>query len=349
MNYAVQSTTKWKYHLLFWTVFIAYEVCVSYTFNKHLSNFFDYGAHYLLNISLFYIHAYGTLANSINRRKAGKIIWITGLVMLELTGYLLFKYGILTLLTFLNVPVFRPFVSVQPFIIESGWRAIYFLVLSSGYWIALSAVGQKEKIAVLEKQQLRDELEKQRLENAYMQTQINPHFLFNTLNFVYNTVTKLSTKASQAVLLLSDMMRYALNDQATDGKVELEDELAHIRNFIALAQMRHANALNVEFIQRGEPANVRIIPLALITFVENIFKYADLKNPAFPALIKVSIEGNRLYFEVNNKKRLAHYPHSHGIGVDNVQRRLQAYYPGNYALTIRNREDSYNLHLTIDL
>lgn len=344
-----QGPFNWRFHILFWCLFILYEIGVSYTFNRVLSNFFDYGGHYILNISLFYFHAYVTLDYALTTSKPKRFLLLIGLIVLELAAYLFTKYWMLSLLSVFNIETFRPFVSLQPFIIESGWRAIYFLVLSSGYWFALSVVKQREKIADMQNIQLRNEIEKQKLENAFLQSQINPHFLFNTLTFLYTSINRLSPKLAESVLLLSDVMRYSLKGPGEDGKTSLEEEIEHMHNFIQLNQARFENELQLDYQVEGDPDGLRIIPLALLTFIENVFKYGDLKDAADPARIYIHIQGQELILNLSNKIKASRFAHSHGIGIENVRKRLDVYYNNRYILNVDSKENHYHLNLIITL
>jgi LytS/YehU family sensor histidine kinase len=153
-----------------------------------------------------------------------------------------------------------------------------------------------KRIDDLENTQLRNELQNQALEkallateNAYLKSQINPHFLLNTLNFLYNSVSKLSEKIADSVMTLSDIMRYALTNADEDGKVKLESEIEHISNFIKLNQARFNQRLCIELLMEGDPEGLRIIPLVLITLAENVFKYGDLLSESYPAKINIII------------------------------------------------------------
>ena len=185
--------------------------------------------------------------------------------------------------------------------------------------------------------------------NAYLQAQVNPHLLFNTLNFMYNTSAKVSEKLAETVMNLSDMMRYALTSIDEDDKVPLEKEIEHIHNYIRLNQARFNENLNVDILVNGDPEGLRIIPLALITLVENVFQYGDLQDQQHPALIRIDIQDGNLELELKNKKRANRRTHGHGTGIRNLRERLDIYYPGLYSFDIQDEENSYALKLTLTL
>jgi LytS/YehU family sensor histidine kinase len=272
----------------------------------------------------------------------------------ELIIYTLLKYLLLDFYQFFNIEVIPPFVNDNNYIVQGIWRAIYFLGLSTGYWFAVSTINNRKKIADLENAQLKNELENQALEkalltteNAYLKSQINPHFLLNTLNFLYNSVSKFSDTIADSVMTLADIMRYALTNADEDGKVKLEMELDHIANFISLNQARFSQKLCIDMIVEGDTDGLRIIPLVLITLVENIFKYGDLQNADNPARIMAKIEGNALTFITQNLKKKRVTEPGYGIGVQNIKNRLSAYH--QYDLTIEDSEQYYKSTLLIQL
>jgi two-component system LytT family sensor kinase len=342
-----------KLHVIFWTIFIAYEVAVIFTFGGKFSSVPDYAGHYLLNIALFYFNAHIVLPNAINYNKKSYFLLPLSIIA-ELVIYLFLKILLIDSLLALHFYVSRPSTNSLSFLMESLWRAIYFLGLSTGYWFAISTIQNRKRIANLETQQLRNELQNQILEktllvteNAYLKSQINPHFLLNTLNFLYNSVSKFSEKVAGSVLLLSDIMRYALTNADEDGKVKLESEIEHISSFIKLNQARFNERLNIDLLIEGNFDDLRIIPLVLITLVENVFKYGDLLTDKCPAKIIILIEGNRLTFITQNLKRKIIHDHGYGIGIKNVKDRLAMYY--KYELSIEDNETEYKSTLKLEL
>jgi hypothetical protein len=337
-------------HAIGWFLFILYEVLFVITLTGKKSSFIDYASHYAINALLVYVTAHFIL-NYFSKAKS-RLFLLIPLLIGELAIYTLLMVGLGLLLEFLTDKTFNP---NRITYIGYVWRGIYFMGFSTGYWFFIRASRHRKSIADLETKQLKGALEKQVLEknliaseNAYLQSQINPHFLFNTLNFLYNTVNEVSDKAAKTVLLLSEVMAYALTELPEDNKVRLEDEIEHIRNLIELNQLRHENLLNINLGVTGDPGTYRIIPLTLLTLVENVFKYGNLKNPDFPAFITISVE-KTLTVRISNKKRLSKYPHSHGIGLKNVRQRLETFYKGQYELVINDQPEHYLLTLKIEL
>jgi two-component system, LytTR family, sensor kinase len=208
---------------------------------------------------------------------------------------------------------------------------------------------EKKQRKILEAQKMQLEVEKSQANLNFLKAQINPHFLHNTLNFLYAKSLPLSAELSEGILTLSDIMRYALNDENTkDGKALLKDEIEHVKNVIKINQLRFSNKLNVEFDVNGVISGVTIIPFVLITIVENAFKHGDLKSPENPIKISVCVEGHKLYFYCNNKKKTGPKELSTGLGLDNIKKRLDLAYGNDYALSIKDELNFYTTELTIN-
>ena len=182
--------------------------------------------------------------------------------------------------------------------------------------------------------------------NAYLTSQINPHLLFNTLNFIYSNLYDVSKKAAEIVLLLSDMMRYSLTEIGEDGKVELSQEVDHIKNMISLNQARFNDKLQIKLNLNGD-FTVRIIPLVLLTFIENVFKHGDLSDHNNPAQINISYYNNILEFYCSNKLRKVNTKRGDAIGIENSKTRLEIAYNKNYVLTTGVEGDKFVTKLTI--
>jgi len=277
------------------------------------------------------------------------------LLLLVLSSVL--KFAIIEGFLYLKITPDDPFKNPVLLIAQTIWRYIYFIGLSTGYWFALNIIVQRKEISDLEKSKLIDQLNKQQLEKklvdsevAYLKSQINPHFLFNTLNFLYNSSMTNSPELSKPILLLADIMRYALTETTENGKVDLSDEIEQIISFIALNQFRFDHKLQLSFDISGESGNFKILPLILLTPVENIFKYADLKNIIHPVKINLDIKGNQLQFKISNKKLSKRSAvKSHGVGLKNLKLRLDAYYPNAHNIQIAENDDSYIFELEITL
>ncbi len=192
---------------------------------------------------------------------------------------------------------------------------------------------------------LKEEVVKAEL--SFLKSQINPHFLYNTLNYVYSLAIPVSDKLADAVLRLSDLMRYTLND-SPDGKVSLDKEVEYLESYVALFKMRFEPKFYVDFVTEGI-TDQKIASLILIPFVENAFKHGVVNDENQPVRIKLKIQGKRLSFEVSNKISHAQKDHSSGVGMVNIHRRLDLIYPEKHELLISNNGNTYKSTLILNL
>ena len=206
----------------------------------------------------------------------------------------------------------------------------------------------KKQRKILEEQKMQLEVEKSQANLNFLKAQINPHFLHNTLNFLYAKSLPYSTELSEGILTLSDIMRYALGPAAKDGKVLLKDEIEHVRNVIKINQLRYANNLKVKFDVSGVVNGATIIPFILITIVENAFKHGDLKSAEHPIEIRLNVNDGKMYFFCRNKKKAGPKEISTGIGLENIKKQLDLTYGRNYTLHVRDEAEFYTTELTIN-
>jgi sensor histidine kinase YesM len=207
---------------------------------------------------------------------------------------------------------------------------------------------EKKQRKILEEQKMQLEVEKSQANFNFLKAQINPHFLHNTLNFLYAKSLPYSSELSEGILTLSDIMRYALSEgNARDGKAPLKDEIEHVRNVIKINQLRFSNKLHVKFNMEGVVNGATIIPFVLITLVENAFKHGDLKSTEHPIDILLSVKQSSLHFYCRNKKKTGPKDLSTGIGLDNIKKRLDLAYGENYSLNIKDESEFYTTELII--
>ena len=191
-------------------------------------------------------------------------------------------------------------------------------------------------------------------ELGLLKAQINPHFLFNTLNNLFSMARKYrDEKTAQGISKLAHIMRYMIYD--TDvNKIALSKEMDQIKNLIELQKLRFStdDDINININVEGEIENVKIAPMILIPFVENAFKYSiSLQNPTVIE-INLKIADENLFFNVKNtinRQKQGKDENSSGIGLANIRRRLKLLYPDSHELNIAEDENLFFVSLTIDL
>jgi two-component system, LytTR family, sensor histidine kinase AlgZ len=193
------------------------------------------------------------------------------------------------------------------------------------------------------------ETEKLNAELKFLKAQVNPHFLFNTLNNLYYLSTIKSDTAPLVISKLSEVMRYMIYD-SNHEKIELAKEIEYMQHYIGLERLRLREGVPLEFEVAGR-TDILISPLILITFLENAFKHG-ISNGNDHCWIKARLEVNEtrlVYAIANSKIKTVSYPEDgEGIGLKNVKRRLDLSYPGKHKLDIDDREDTYSVILTIE-
>lgn len=202
----------------------------------------------------------------------------------------------------------------------------------------------------------KQELERQTMQSElrFLKSQINPHFLFNTLNNLYALTLKKDDKAPEIVIKLSEMMRYMLYE-CNEKRVPLRKEVNYLKNYLDLEKLRQSNNIDIKFEVNGSVGNQMIAPLLFIPFLENTFKHGVNNNIADGFVhIKMDVEDEKVAIYIKNskpEKMPAKDPKrkSGGIGLVNVQRRLNLLYPNQYKLNIENNPKTYVVHLDVDL
>ncbi len=189
------------------------------------------------------------------------------------------------------------------------------------------------------------EEDRMKSELSFLKAQINPHFLFNTLNSIYSLAIKKDDKTADAVVQLSELMRYIITN-ANDDVIGLEKEINYITNYIELQKTRLGNTVAIDYSLEGEPIGKAITPLILISFIENAFKHGVNPNQNSVICIRITIIGDYLTLFVSNNKVQSIQSDS-GIGLQNTIERLNLLYSHNHILSIEDKPETYQINLTI--
>lgn len=198
----------------------------------------------------------------------------------------------------------------------------------------------------------KEQLEKQAIEAElyYLKSQINPHFLFNTLNNIHTLVYKQAPAAPEAVLRLSSLMRYMIYE-SNAHKVPLSRELTYLQDYISLQQLRYKEAPVANLEITGETDSCFIAPLLFVHFLENAYKHSPARLEPGDIQVKVEIVEKALIFSIQNpvaKQQVKTLDEPGGIGLPNIRKRLQLLYPGKHTLEISNTDNKYSVRLVIN-
>jgi two-component system LytT family sensor kinase len=202
---------------------------------------------------------------------------------------------------------------------------------------------------------LKNQNEKKALENAhlnaevnFLKSQINPHFLFNTLNGIYSQAHQKSEHTETSILKLSDLLRYVLYD-SSENKVDLVKDIQYLSNYIDLQKLRLSQKVTIHYEVTGNLNGKRIAPLLLITFVENAFKHGVTYSKPSTISISIIIFEKTLTLLVSNPVRETNSFANGGLGLKNVTRRLDLLYTGKYLLDVIQNDHLYIVNLKINL
>jgi LytS/YehU family sensor histidine kinase len=228
-----------------------------------------------------------------------------------------------------------------PFVGHSLFLFIVVLFVSLGLRMNSEWKKAEEEIIKIEKEKLNVEL-------SYLKAQINPHFLFNSLNSIYSLAIIKSDHTAEAVMKLSNLMRYVVLD-VNIPFVSLDKELGYIENFIEISRLRLAENNQIDFQFSGDTEGLLIAPFILVPFVENAFKHGTSAIDPMKIKIEASLVKNRLYFKANNSKPAKHFENqlTTGVGIENTRKRLEMIYKKNYTLTILETENTFEVSLTL--
>jgi hypothetical protein len=270
--------------------------------------------------------------------------WLYGLTLFVLlaTTYPIYNFSYLVLSEWLFpdyylVGVYTP--------LEVLGFSIFFLLISSSLELSrnwFEGLRAKSRISELESEQFAAELKA-------LRAQVNPHFLFNSLNTIYSEALDKSDKTPKLILKLSDMLRYAV-DNMQQELVSVEDEIEYIKNYIELHRERLNDPSKIHFIVEGKTGPKKIAPMLIINFIENSFKHADLTEDDSFISIHLTFQNQFLSMTCKN----TFYPDDakkkeHGSGLQNAKKRLSLLYPDRHELKISNSGNVYHLELNLEL
>jgi sensor histidine kinase YesM len=235
-----------------------------------------------------------------------------------------------------------PLTKTLPFII----LGVFFVVLIV---VSLSLIMHNYKSIVknesLNNKILNAQLELKEQELKFLKMQIHPHFLFNSLNTIYGFALKKADEAPEMILKLSNLLDYILY-QVEKPSVMLQDEVNHLLDYVALEKMRFHDTLEVKIYRKIENENIHIAPMLLIPFVENAFKHGTLVKGRLKVTIFLKTIGDKLFFEIENTSSNESNS-SKGIGLININKRLEMLYPNRHNIEIEQYKNNFKVQLII--
>lgn len=288
------------------------------------------------------------------------LVYITNYVLLPQLfykkRYLLFAVVFIVMIvasSFIKMQILGRFLQDARLLdLSSNWKARVYDNIVPHFFLVIAGAAVKLMFDYTKMQQRLAETAKEKAETElnFLKSQINPHFLFNSLNSVYFLINKENAEAREALHKFSEMLRYQLYEMGGD-KIPIEKEIDYLHDYAGLQQLRKDEKYTIEFHHAPSVKGFTIEPLLLIPFVENAFKHISHHNDK-PNFIKVDM--NRMNgvftFSVENSREVNHTSEKKGgIGLPNVKRRLELLYPGKHELSILETAKTFSVQLNLRL
>jgi two-component system, LytTR family, sensor kinase len=319
------------FHIIFWLVYCIANAYLWYTFDKNYNELTFYGLTRLpIKMAAVYINFF-LLSQFFFKKKYPAFLFLF-LLNLVWSGAL------------------QTYIS-SPGLINFKKFTQYFLPVGSVVIVSSSLIIIRQFfIQIRESKQL--EIEKIQTELNFLKTQLQPHFLFNTLNNIYSLTFDNCQLAGKSILQLSGLLRYMIYESES-ARVDLQKEIRHLQDYIELEKMRFASRMELSFNISGNASGKKIVPILLIPFLENAFKHASNKiNDKIWVTIDLIVKDDTLNFTVENSvfsEGKTQMPDAlRGIGIGNVRRRLSLSYE-TYILDTGLKENHYHSFLQIPL
>lgn len=375
---------------MIWVLYtLYYSSLIKYFYNVPFSIAFIGQAilHRLSDVSLFYANAFFILPKYLSIRRIHLLLLSFIFVVF---CYVAYAYALeFYIFKFLKITIPNDNPEFIQVVSQSVLTGSYFVIFSIGYYFSQRVIQQQKEItqkdtsitkkdteianqkAIVAEQQLvlvkkEKELaeereknailakEKAQAEMAFLRAQINPHFLYNTLNLIYSKVIT-STKEIAADLILdfSRMMQYATSTKMQENTVDLDGETDFVKSYLKMFKARNQHNAHIDYDEEGYFSSYRVVPMVLITIVENALKHGLVDDPNNPLIIRVSLIDDFFIFMVRNPKNP--YPHdiagkgNTGIGIPNLIKRLNAVYKkGGFTLESEDLKDDYVVTFTVN-
>ncbi len=346
MQTYIQRNRIFLLHFSFWCLYFSfffYQVSFSRRGEEtdYVRAFLDAFTQILFTAAISYLNYFYWLPRFLKHKNIGRYLlefMIPFTVIVTL--HIFFKRYI-----YLDLKEAKGFLYSPKFIIQHSFISLFIAIFVGMLKFAQDWFELEAKKKEIENERLTAEL-------RFLKAQINPHFLFNTLNNLYYLAMINSPNTTEVIEKLSQMMRYMLYD-SNHPKVSLSKEIEYMKNYISLEKLRLDNQVPISFEINGNPSEVQIVPLIFITFLENAFKHGVSNNSTNAYVnILIDIEGQKCTYIVENSKlpkNMENTNEKSGIGLQNVNRRLDLSYPNNYGLEVNEDEKEYKIELKLNL
>lgn len=355
-NFPKRIKTIYIYHCVLWIILIFFKLSMDYFVFRNFLLLTNMKI-FIIFMTFFYINYSLFLPFIIKQTPKRRAIIVISFILLYIGSFIFYVPKIILRpapeithdqrLTFpvkdYNIPGKRP----NPFEHGLDFHDIFFkiglfsIIFSTLLFFVDKWLEDQKKIKALE-------FERQSSELKILREQINPHFFFNALNSIYSLSIVQSKDTPRVILILSDIMRYVLNERNGE-KNNLNDEIINIKKYIEIQSIRFSKFNNINWQFYGNFEAYKIEPLLLLTFVENAFKYADFKKG--PLDILVDLKNNILNFNIKNfyETKPSEISNNNKLGIKNTKMKLDLLYPEKYKLDIHDNGSEYEINLNLQL
>lgn len=337
------------YHVLFWLCyFLINTVRWGLYFDDYVYSIQSNLVEFPLHIALVYFTLYYLMPRLLPKKVGVFILLLIAATIIITLARVILTYELVTTEVFKESGRDEELFGFN-YLAAAFFGEIYVLGVVSAIKISIDWIKFKNKASELQKSQLETEL-------AYLKSQIQPHFFFNTLNNLYSLTLDKSDKAPETVIKLSELMSYVIYD-SSKSMVSLNEEINHIQNYIDLERLRFGQRLHLDFSLEGNISNIEVPPLLFIPFIENAFKHGtSTRKKHIPISISFNIKEDTLVFicenEISNERqvheklmRKTHY----GIGLKNTERRLNLRYDTDYELNVTDHNSLFRVVLKLPI
>lgn len=334
-------------HFVFWT-FVWLFYVYFFGFNSGNQNYIYWFSSILIPITMLvtYFVIYFLIPKYLLKRKY-KLFILYGIYSIVGVSYLVVwvMLGGFVFMTKSDIGKIPPLSWSLPYILFSVYLIVFVV---STFKLLKFNYESLEKNKSLENKILETQLQIKNQELHFLKKQIHPHFLFNTLNTIYGFALKQSKDTPEIILKLSNLLDYILY-QVNKPKVFLKEEVLHIQEYIELEKIRFQDTLKVNFKSNIINGDIQVAPMLLIPFVENAFKHGNIVNGFLKVEVEIYLKGNQLDFSIKNTVLNNDDSESeNGIGLENIQKRLDLLYKDNYDLKIERKDNWFIVNLKLD-
>jgi two-component system, LytTR family, sensor kinase len=337
-----------KLHVIFWIIVLSISLLGTLTYFENpliTPLFMSTLAGLLCNVITFYLF-YTVVSQGIFIKKRIILLVLLGLLYLAVSSFIFSFIYYYSISYFYPAPVPAEFTLVnwmKKYIFSVIARNAIFLILGSLSKVSLVWYRNKLKQMETEKQNMSNEL-------AMLRAQINPHFLFNTLNNIKSLIKSLPSKAIYSIDKLTGMMHYMLYESSYET-VPLVNEIRHINNYLDLEKIRYSDQDFINFKVSGDYSKINVPPLIFMPFIENAFKHGNKLKPAPGIIIKIDVFDKKILFEIRNfiKENPGNQNKNSGFGFSNIRRRLDLLFDKKYELKINTEDKTFTVKLNLNL